>query len=236
MGTLKNQDNLLDSNYKNFNFLPQKLLIEDLDQGLFNYVKSLNLSLQNERNELQKIPVVWATQELWAERRQNFGFLKNENGTEITRPYLVLYRTAIKEGTSPLKYSIPKQKKFLYLKVPIFDGTLKGMEMYRMPQPVYTDLEYELVFESHYQQHVNSFYEMLQIDGWSDRQSYLKINGYDIASIMEDASENNTIEINSEMVFQVVVPIRVLGKLVDPTRFEKIQTITKIAINITEKK
>ncbi len=236
MGFQKNQDNLLDSNFKNFNFLPQKILIEDLDQALFNFVKSLELSLQNERNGQQVVPLVWATQELWAERRQNFGFLENENGTEIRRPYMVLYRTAVKEGTSPLKYSIPKNKKFKFVRVPIFDGTLKGMEIYKIPQPVYVDLEYELIFETHYQQHVNKFYELLEIDAWSDRQAYLKVNGYDIASVMEDPTENNTIEINSEMVFQVVVPIRVLGKLMDPTKFEKVQTITKIAINITEKK
>jgi len=236
MGSQKNQDKLLDSDFKNFNFLPQKILIEDLNLGLFNYIKNLDFSLQNERNEHPKVPLVWATRELWAERKKDFGFLENENGTEIKRPYMVLYKTGVKEGTAPLKYSIPNQKKFKFVKVPIFDGTLKGMEIYKIPQPVYTDIEYELVFETHYQQHLDKFYELLQIDAWSDRQAYMKINGYNIASVMDDPSENNIIEINSEMVFQVIVPIKVLGKLVDPTRFEKVQTITKIAINITEKK
>lgn len=235
MGSQKNVDRLLDQNFNNFNFLPNKILLEDIDLGLFNAIKDFNLSLLNERNENRKVPVIWTTQELWAERKQNFGSLENENGTEIGRPFMALYRNAIKAGTSPNKFTIPRNKKFKYLKVPNFDGTLKGLDIYKIPQPVYVDIEYELVFETHYQQHVNKIYELIEITT-GDRQMYLKINGYDIASMFDDATENNTLEINSEMTFQIVFPIRVLGKLVDPTNFEKVQSITKIAINIVEKK
>lgn len=235
MGSQKNVDRLLDSNFNNFNFLPNKILIEDIDMSLFNSINDFNLSLLNERNENRKVPIVWATQELWAERKQNFGSLENENGTEIGRPFMVLYRTAIKDGTAPSKFTIPKNKKFKYVQVPNFDGTLKGLDIYKIPQPAYVDLEYSLVFETHYQQHVNKFYELIHSIS-SDRQYYLKVNGYDIASMFEDSSESNTLEINSEMTFQVIFPIKVLGKIVDPTNFEKVQSITKIAINIVEKK
>jgi len=235
MGSQKNIDNLLDSNFNNFNYLPNQILLEDMDLAMFNAIKDFNLSLLNERNEIRKVPVVWATQELWAERKQNFGSLDNENGTEIGRPFMVLYRTSVKDGSSPLKWTIPNSKKFKFLKVPSFDGTLKGFDIYKIPQPVYVDLEYDLVFETHYQQHVNKFYEMIEMET-GDRQLYLKVNGYDVASVFESGSENNTLEINSEMTFQIIYTIKVFGKLVDPTKFEKVQTITKIAINITEKK
>ena len=54
---------------------------------------------------------------------------------------------------------------------------------------------------------------------------------------MEDPTSNNTFgEINSEQIFQIIVPLKVFGKLVDPTKFEEVQTINKISINICEKK
>lgn len=246
MGTIKNQTDGLDSSFENFNYLPQKLFLEDIDMGMFNFIKDQGLSMINERGENRRVPVIWATQELWAERKQNFSFMENENGEEIGRPYIAIFRTAVKEGTSPLKYSIPAfnrsqliqgTKKFKFVKVPVFDGTLKGYKIFKVPQPVYVDIEYEMVFETRYQQQVNKFLEMLNFDAYPDRQGYMKINGYNIPSMMDDPSESNTYgEISSEQIFQIKVPLTVYGKLVDPTKFEEVQTINKISINICEKK
>ena len=246
MGTIKNQNDLLDSNFENHNFLPQKLLLEDIDLGLFNFIKDQNLSMRDEKGVNRKVPIVWASQELWAERKQNFAFQEDENGNEMSRPFMVIYRTGSKRGTSPKKYNIPAfnrsavgngVKKFKFAKVPIFDGTLKGYDIYKVPQPIYVDLEYELIFETHFQQQSNEFYEMLNLKAFPDRQGYMKINGYDIPSMKDDPSENNTTgEIESERVFQITVPITVYGKLVDPDEFEKVQSITKVSISICEKK
>ncbi len=246
MGSIKNQQDGLDKSFENFNYLPQKLLLEDHDMGIFNFIKSQGISMTNERNENRRVPVIWATQELWAERKQGFEFMDNENGTEIGRPFIAIYRTGVNEGTSPLKYSIPAfnrsqliqgTKKFKFVKVPIFDGTLKGYKEYKVPQPVYIDVDYEMVFETRYQQQVNKFLEILHIDAYPDRQGYMKINGYNIPSMMEDPSSTNTFgDISSEQVYQITVPLKIYGKLVDPTKFEEVQTITKISIDICEKK
>ena len=235
MGIQDTIDQNLDKNFENFNYLPKKILLEDIDMGLFKAIQNFGLSMLNERNKNRVVPVIWATQELWAERKLNFPELENENASEMGRPFIAVYRTSVKDGTSPNKFTIPVNKTFKYLKVPIFNGTSKGMEIYKVPQPIYVDCEYELVFETHYQQQVNLFYEMIQYKS-SNKQYYVKINGYDIAIVFDDARENNMIEINSELRLQVIVPITVFGKLVDPTKFEKVQTITKVAINITEKK
>ena len=39
MGTIDNQSNGMDKSFENFNYLPQKLLLEDHDMGLFNLGK-----------------------------------------------------------------------------------------------------------------------------------------------------------------------------------------------------
>ena len=116
------------------------------------------------------------------------------------------------------------------------DGTLKGYFLYKIPQPTYVDIQYELVFVSAYVQDINSYYVKLIRDFYSDGQGYMSINGYPIASVIEDQSETREEDLASERIYEVTFPITVYGKLVDPTKFEKVNTINKIQIKISEKK
>ncbi len=226
----------LDSEFENHAFLPQKLELEDMDKGIFNYLKSLNLTVQDETGNSRAVPIVYNTQELWAERRMNWKSMRSEYGEELTRPFLVLTRTAVKKGVSPLRRTIPVKKKFTFLKVPTFDGTLKGYVLYKIPQPVWVDTVYELVLVTTYVVDTNLFYESMLNNAYSNGQVYLNINGYPISTIIEDPSETRQEDLASEKVYEVTFPITVRGKLVDPTTFEKVNTINKIQIKISEKK
>jgi hypothetical protein len=233
------QDNIgknLDKDFENHAFLPQKLELVDLDKGLFEFIKKLNITVSDEAGNSRPVPLVFNTQELWAERRMNWKSMRSEYGEELTRPFLVLTRTAVKRGTSPLKRTIPVKKKFTWLRVPTFDGTLKGYVLYKIPQPTYVDVQYELVFVSTYVDDTNKYYTKMIVDGFSDGQGYMNINGYPIASVIEDPSETREDDLASEKIYEATFPIIVHGKLVDPSKFEKVNTITKIQINISEKK
>jgi len=235
MSILDNIGNNLDKQFENFNYLPQKLALEDLDQGVNDFIQDLKITVDNENGNKKQVPIIYLSQELWAEKKGNWSNMRNENGEEITRPFMALKRTSVKQGTSPLKRSIPVRKKFAFVKVPKFDGTLKGYDLYKIPQPTYVDCDYELVFVTHYMEDVNVFYESIIRKGFTNLQGYMKINGYDISARISDPSENNTIDqIDSERLMQISIPIQVFGKLVDPTEFEKVNTITKIAIKISE--
>ena len=83
MGILKNQSDGLDKSFENHNYLPQKILLEDIDIGMVNYIKDQGISMVNEKNENRRVPVVWATQELWAERKQNFKIPPTKNLIQI---------------------------------------------------------------------------------------------------------------------------------------------------------
>lgn len=236
MSILDNIGKNLDRDFENHAFLPQELNLLHLDEGIYNFIKKLNLTVSDENGIARAVPVIFNSQELWAERRMNWKSMRSEYGEELTRPFLVLTRTGVKPGISPLKRTIPVKKKFTWLKVPTFDGTLKGYFLYKIPQPTYVDVNYELVFVSTYVEDVNRYYERLLIDAYSDRQGYMNINGYPIASVMEDPSETRQEDMQSEKVYEITFPITVHGKLVDPTKFEKVNTITKIQIKISEKK
>lgn len=235
MSIQKNINNLLDENFKNNNFLPKKLLLEDLDRGARDYIKNLNLSMEDEYSKITQVPIIYLSQERWAEFKMNWKGLTDESGEEIVMPFMTLLRTSVKQGTSPLKRTIPLKKKFTYQQIPIFDGTVKGYELIKIPQPVWVDVEYELRFLSHYMQDANVFYQKMIMNGFSDLQGYMKINGYDIPMKMGDPSEENTTDqINSDRYFQIVVPLTVNARLVDPESFERVKTVTRISIDITE--
>ena len=236
MGINDNISKMLDGDFENFNYLPQKLELEDLDQGIKNFIQDLGISMTNENGIMTKVPIIWLSQELWAERKMNWKDMRNEFGEELTRPFMTIYRDSVIQGTSPLKRTIPTKMMFRYVKVPKFDGTLKGYDLYKIPQPTYVDSNYTLSLFTHYMVDVNLFYEMILRDGYSGGQGYMKINGYNISSKISDPSESNNVDINKEKTYKIDIPITVYGKLVDPTKFEKVNTINKVLIKISEKR
>jgi hypothetical protein len=236
MGILDNIGKNLDENFENYAFLPQRIGFLDIDKGIYEFIKGLNLSISDENGILRSVPVIFNSQELWAERRMNWKAMRNENGEEITRPFMVISRVGAEQGTSPLKFTIPNKKKFTFVKVPKTDGTLKGYDLYKIPQPTYVDIKYELVFVTTYVVDANEYYEKIFRDGFSNNQGYMNINGYWTSSRIDAPSESRQEEISSEKVYEITFPITVFGKLVDPTQFERVNTINKVQIKITEKK
>ena len=78
---------------------------------------------------------------------------------------------------------------------------------------------------------------MILAEGYSDGQGYMKINGYNISSKLGgDPSENNKTDIAQEKIYRIDIPLLVQGKIVDPTKFEKVNTVTKVLIKISEKR
>lgn len=236
MSVNDNIGKLLDDEFENHAFLPQKLELEDMDKGIFEYIKSLNITIVDETGNSRAVPIVYNSQELWAERRMNWKSMRSEYGEELTRPFLVLTRTGVKKGISPLKRTVPVKKKFSWLKVPTFDGTLKGYVLYKIPQPTWVDATYELVLVTTYVIDTNEFYQTMFGGTYSDGQAYININGYWVSTIIDDPSETRQEDMASEKVYEVTFPVTVRGKLVDPTKFEKVNTINKIQIKISEKK
>lgn len=232
---LNNIGKNLDKQFENHNFLSQKLGIEDLSAGFKQFIESQNLHVIMENGLSRRVPVIYISQELWAERKMNWKEMRSENGEEIGRPFIAIIRTAVKKGTAPNKFTIPNKKKFTFVKVPTFDGTLKGFDLYKIPQPTYVDLEFEVKFVSHYMEDVDDFNEMMLDKAFSSGQGYMNINGYYIASKMGDPSDESNVEdINAERIYQISVPVTIHGKIVDPTEFEKVNTIKKISIKISE--
>lgn len=237
MSIQKNINDLLDKNFENNDFLPKKLMLEDIDEGVYQYIKSLNITMANPDDNQVVVPVIFLTQERWAEYKLNWKSLTDEGGEEINLPFMTIRRTSVKPGEHPLKRTIPIKKRFTFVKVANFDGILKGYDIYRIPQPPRIDTQYELRFFTRYMQDVNTSYEKVIADGFSDGQGYMKINGHDIPLMLGSPTEDNTVDdVSADRKFQIVFPLDVYGKIVDPSKFEKVKAVTKIKITINELK
>lgn len=236
MSSIRNIGKSLDDQFANHNFLPQKIGIEDLSMGLKQFIESQNLNLIMENGLSKRVPVIYVAQELWAERKMNWKEMRSENGEELARPFIALIRTGVKRGTAPNKFTIPNKKAFTFVKVPSFDGTLKGYDLYKIPQPAWVDVEFDVKFVGHYMEDVDDYYEMMLDRAYSNGQGYIKVNGHYIALKMgEPVDESSVDDMHSERIYQISVPVTILGKIVDPTDFEKVNTIKKISIKISEK-
>ena len=237
MSIQKNINNLLDRGFKNNDQLPKKLLLEDIDQGVVDYINGLNISVIDKDENRAKVPLVFLNQERWAEMKMNWKFLKDESGQEMNLPFFTIRRTSVKPGEHPLKRTIPNKKKFSFVKIGTFDGTLKGYDTYKIPQPPRVDIEYEMKFLTHYLQDVNISYERMIMDGFSDGQGYMYINDYYVPLMLGTPTEENTVDdIASDRRFQISFPLSVYGKLVDPTNFERVPTINKIKVTFSGRK
>lgn len=234
--TSQNISKNLDAQFNNHNYLPQKLLLEDLDGGALKYFRDVNLTIQDENDNMIPVPVIFLNQERWAEFKNDWKFLKDEGGTEITMPFMTLRRISVKPAEHPLKRAtIPFNKNFMTIKVPIFDGVLKGYDMYKIPQAPRVDIAYELRFFSHYMQDANISYESVLGEIFPNKQAYMNINGYYVFMDLSDNSEDDTMDdITADRRFQIVYNIVLHGKIVDPTNFEKVPTINKIKISFKE--
>lgn len=237
MGTPnQNINKNLNQEFENTNFLPQKLLLEDIDQAVYDFLKNFHLSMDIEDGTKKEVPIIYLTQEKWAEFQKNWKALRNENNEEIGYPFMTLRRKSVKKGTLPTRYTIPNKKKFTFVKVPNFDGRLKGFDIYKVPQPTWIDCEYEFKFYTHYMQDVNKCYELVINEIFSSGEGYAKTNGYFIPILLQDPSEeNNMNEIDADRRFSIIFPLIVHSKLVNPENFIKVNAVTKISINIEEK-
>ena len=117
MGTPnQNINKNLNQEFENTNFLPQKLLLEDIDQAVYDFLKNFHLSMDIEDGTKKEVPIIYLTQEKWAEFQKNWKALRNENNEEIGYPFMTLRRKSVKKGTLPTRYTIPNKKKFTFVK------------------------------------------------------------------------------------------------------------------------
>lgn len=216
-------------------FLPKSVLHADLDRGMLDFVND-RLKISVDGKPISIVDQILTIQR-WAEFSNTWSFVDKDLNPEI--PFLVTVRNpAVQYGTNPsLTYTIPDRRTFHYAKVPTWDGQRKGMDLYKIPQPVPVDITYDLKIVCNRMRELNQFNKVM-MQTFTSRQAYTFVKGHYIPIIMEALSDESQISDNEKRKFYTQnYQLQLQGFLIDEEEFEITPAITrKLLVFETETK
>jgi hypothetical protein len=201
-------------------YLPRTILMEDIDQGVFDYVndyKGMKAMIDG-----KVVPVVYMDNQRWGEFSKTWKMMDSDKN--VPTPYIIVKRTEKAPGTRyGTKFRIPQPRSFRYIDVPILDNGQIVYLRFKMPEPTNVDLTYEVTLFTKYRVDVNMYDEQV-LKNFASRQDYIFIKGNPMPLLFEGFSEANTIEnIDGDKYYVAKYTLKALGFIQDEKEF----TITK---------
>jgi len=212
-------------------YLPRTILLEDLDQAVFNYVNrdGMKAIIDN-----KIVPTFYLDNDRWGEFSKTWKFMDNDKN--VPTPYITVRRIDKRIGTRlGTKYRIPQPRKFRYMNVPILDNGEVIYLQFRMPEPTNVDLIYEVALFTKYRVDVNLYDEQV-LKNFASRQEYIVIKGNPLPLLFEGFAEANPIEnIDGDRFFVSKYALKILGFIQDEKEFEIVKTTRRPRIGYVVK-
>ncbi len=205
-------------------YLPKSVLHADLDRGMLDFVKD-DIKLVVDGKTIPSIDLIITTQN-WAQFTQTWNF-EDLNGNP-TPPFITTVRQPeVKYGSTPsLQYTIPNRKQFYYAKVPTWDGQRKGMDIYKIPQPVPVDITYNVKIICNRMRELNQFNKIV-LQKFSSRQSYTFIKGHYVPLILNNVSDESVMDVDKRKYYIQNYEFLMMGFLIDEEEFEVAPAISR---------
>jgi hypothetical protein len=221
---LERREQLLEFIQKDGTYLPKGILHADLDRGMLDFVRD-ELECVVDGKKVSNIDLIITLQN-WAQFTQTWN-TEDLNGN-VQLPFITTVRQPeVPFGTNPsLQYTIPNRKEFLYAQVPTWDGTRKGMDVYKIPQPIPVDITYDVKIVCNRMRELNEFNKIV-MQKFSSRQAYTFIKGHYIPIIMNNVSDNSVTEVNKRKFYVQNYNFTMLGFLMDEEEFQISPAITR---------
>lgn len=208
------------------NYLPKGVLHIDLDNGFKDFINNkAKLTLNGE-----KVPVMMMGIQKWSEFAKNWEHLDEYKNVKI--PFISIVRNPdTQPGTNPsLIYNIPQGKCFFYAEVPTWDGNTKGVDLYKIPQPVPIDITYEVRIYAFRQQDLN-FFNTIIMKLFQSRQAYTIVNGHHIPIILDSTSDESQLNaLDVKRYYVQLYSFQLQGFILDPNDFEVTPAINRTLI------
>ena len=205
-------------------YLPLGVLHNDLDAGFKEFIKeNMQLTLRGER-----VPVYMMGIQKWNEFAQTWQ--NSDEYKNVKIPFIHIVRQPdTKPGTNPsVIYNIPQGKTFTYAQVPTWDGVKKGVDVYKIPQPIAVDITYEVRIFAFKQGDLNRFNQTV-LKFFQSRQAYTLVNGHYIPIILEETSDESVLDsLDTKRFYVQLYTFTMLGFLLDPDDFEVVPMINRI--------
>lgn len=223
---LDRREELLDRIQEDGTYLPKSILHADLDRGMLDFVKD-ELEISVSGKKIPTIDLIITTQN-WAQFTETWNF--QDLDKNIKPPFVATVRNPdVKFGTNPsLQYTIPNRKQFYYAKVPTWDGQRKGMDVYKIPQPVPVDITFNVKIFCNKMRELNDFNKKV-LQKFSSRQSYTEIKGHYIPIILNNSSDESVLDIEKRKYYVQNYEFLMMGFLLDEEEFEVSPAISRTA-------
>lgn len=219
------REELLDMINKDGTYLPKSLLHADLDRGFLDFVKE-DLKCVVEGKVIPTVDIIVTTQN-WSQFVETWNFQNLDKNAEP--PFITTIRIPeVKFGTNPaLLYNIPNRRQYFYASVPTWDGQRKGMDVYKIPQPVPVDITYQVKIVCNRMRELNKLNQII-LEKFSSRQAYRNIKGHYIPIVMNDVSDESVMEIEKRKYYIQSYSFTMLGFLIDEDEFEISPGISRV--------
>lgn len=221
---LNRREELLEQIQEDGTYLPKSILHADLDRGMLDFVKD-ELKMTADGKVVNPVDIIITTQN-WSQFTETWDF--QDLDKNIKPPFIATVRQPeVKYGSNPsLQYTIPNRKQFYYAKVPTWDGQRKGMDIYKIPQPVPVDITYNVKIFCTKMRHLNEFNKIV-LQKFSSRQSYTTIKGHYIPIVINNISDESVMEVEKRKYYIQNYEFLMMGFLLDENEFEVSPAISR---------
>lgn len=221
---LKRREELLDFIQEDGTYLPKSILHADLDRGMLDFVKN-ELETVVDGKKINPVDIIITTQN-WAQFTETWNF--QDLDKNIKPPFIATVRKPeVPYGSNPsLQYTIPNRKQFYYAKVPTWDGQRKGMDIYKIPQPIPVDITFNVKIFCNKMRHLNEFNKNV-LQKFSSRQAYTFVKGHYIPIIMNGITDESVADIEKRKYYIQNYEFTMLGFLMDEEEFEVSPAISR---------
>lgn len=212
-------------------FLPESILHDDLDAGMLSYIKE-NLVVTSNGDQIPIIPRILTIQR-WGEYTNNWTF--SDDSGNLKLPFISIVRKPeVKLGTNPaVQRTIPDRRQIFYASVPTWDGNQLGADIYKIPQPIAVDINYDIYIVCTSIRDTNKFNKKI-MELFPSRQSYTSVKGHYIPIVLEGIDDETPMEtIDDRRFYLQRYSFTMLGFLIDDEEFE-VQPALNRAIMMTE--
>lgn len=207
-------------------FLPRGVSIEDMDKTVIDFVgdeKGFGITIDGE-----KVPVIFLTIQRWSEFTKTWQFTDEYKNIEF--PFITIVRKPeIQAGKNQAGlWNIPGNRTYTYMKVPSWDGIRQGITLYKVPQPIAVDIEYEVRLFTNRMKDLNRFSTIIQ-RAFQSRQCYINVKGHPMPLLLENVGdESNIDDFESRRFYVQMFDIKLLGYILDEEEFKVVPTINRV--------
>jgi hypothetical protein len=126
-----------------------------------------------------------------------------------------------------------KNPYIMYMKIPTWDGNIKGYDIYKIPQPISVDITYEVRLFCNRMRDLNKMNRKI-LTSFSAGEKYIRVNGHPIPLMLDSIGDESVITNLDERKYYVqLYTIKMMGYLLDEDDFVVTPAVNR-AINFYE--